>query len=181
MIVVVPIIALLALVFASFGVQSRGPNATDSIGKVSSYETRSAGQTKSVELSDGHYALVTTTTVCRMFVYPDGRKMFYTCAEVNNLAGSTWFSGWRQAWNVPVDQGGHTDRIIDGCVYGGTSQCFGTMLDDVTRTNYANYTMNDSTTHWIEFTTEYPIYSGVFGCYRAFWNNAGDTSWSYCQ
>lgn len=157
--------------------ESRGPTAA----AVTSYETRSAAHRKPVELTDGHFALVATTTVCRMFMYGDGNKMFYTCAEVNNLAGSTWFSGWRQMWNVPLSQGGHTDRILWGCVHGDTNgDCMGSALDDVTRTSYGEHYMNDGTTHWIEFRVEYPIYSGVYGCYRAYWLQTGATSWSNC-
>lgn len=120
--------------------------------------------------------LVDTSTIYRMVDYPDGAGMTWTGAEVNDLPGGTWFSGYQIMWNCPFSSGCHTDRMYF-CVMPAETVCSSTAFDTETRQNYTGFTIPDGNTKAVKYRIQYGT---TDLCRIVYWNRHGNTAVTGC-
>lgn len=115
----------------------------------------------------------------RMVNYPDGAHMVQGTFNWENNSGSTWDVPSYSIWNVPYSSGGHTDTLVNSCIYNYVSdnKCTGGAGDGGTRVDFGQDNICDCATFWIRVHVKYGT---TTYCRQIYVSNQGNTSWSYC-
>lgn len=143
----------------------------------------SKGPTKSgvvtVNLSAEDLQLATVSDAVRMVNYQDGAHMVQATFHWEDTGGSTWDVPSYSIWNVPYSSGGHTDLMINSCIYNYVSdnKCTGGAGDGGTRVDFGQDNICDCATFWIRVRMQY---GSTEYCRQIYVSHTGSTSWSYC-
>jgi hypothetical protein len=100
---------------------------------------------------------------CKNTTYPDGALMSRVCFDVINDAGSGFHVTTTVHYNVPLAEGGHSDSMVQLCMYTG-HDCYdplGLGDDGETRTISDNFYQSDSNTIWVRVKM---LYGGAYYC-----------------